>query len=112
MALYTLYAILYLQQYKSNLQCTTPRPNDPHLVWNWLILPYYYWSWFVYIATVCAIVILGMPTLYKGISFASMAVLSMGLSIAFYPRQDMGAMWCFFTAGLMPIYYIYRVLKN
>jgi len=112
MALYTLYTVIYLQQYKSNLQCTTARPNDPHLVWNWLLLPYYYWSWFAYIAAVCAIAILGMPTLFEGVAFASLAVVSMGLSIAFYPRHTMGSIWCFFSAACIPILYIYRVLKN
>lgn len=102
--------IWYVPQYTSDIQCTTPRPNDPHLVWNWTILKNYEILWFLYILTSVAIAMLGMPTLGSGILLASGMVISMLVSIVVYPRQDMGAMWCYFAA-LSPIgYYILRTM--
>jgi len=109
MILYSLYSIFFVSQYKDTLQCTNPRSDDPHLVWNWTIMPYYYVSWFIYIFTVIIISLLGMPTLKAGILFAVTVTASMITSIFLYPRQDMGAMWCFFSVFAPPLYYIYRI---
>jgi len=110
MLLYSIFVSFFFAQYKDNLQCTTPRPNDPHLVWNWTILPYYYVSWFMYIITVIFISLLGMPTLNRGILFAGATTASMITSILVYPRQNMGAMWCFFAVFTPIIYYAYRTI--
>ena len=102
---------LFFKAYKKDLQCTTPRPNDPHLVWNWTILPYYWIFWIVYIVIFSLIMIFGMPTLYRGIVFSCFGVLTMSISIIVYPRQDMGAMWCFFTTFIPILYYITSKMK-
>jgi hypothetical protein len=112
MVAYIIYMLIYSSNYTKNLQCTNPRPNDPHLVWNWTILPFYYIGWFVYIFTVVVISVLGMPTLNQGIFFAGLAFTSMLVSILVYPRQDMGAMWCFFTAYSPFLYYFFRTILN
>lgn len=109
--IYSIFAIEYCKNYSNNLQCTRPRPNDPHLVWNWTILESYTTMWAIYIITVCSICIIGMPTLDNGIRCAFAAFITMLISIIIYPRQDMGAMWCFFTALSPPFYYIARRLK-
>ena len=108
---YSLYAFFYFKQYTGNLQCTVPRPDDPHLVWNWNIMSSYHIWWAVYISTVVLISILGMPTLMIGSMFAFFASASLGLSILLYPRQDVGALWCFFTSLTPPLYYFYRVIQ-
>lgn len=108
LALYYLYGIHRVYSYEENLQCTQPRANDPHLVWNWTILDSWRTDWIVYITTGCLISILGMPTLNGGIIFAAGLLFSMITSIIVYPRQDMGAMWCFFSALSPPIYYFLR----
>jgi low affinity Fe/Cu permease len=102
--------VYYIPQYTSDLQCTTPRPDDPHLVWNWTILKNYELYWLLYIVTSMAIALLGMPTVRTGIFLAGGMLISMVISILLYPRQDMGAMWCYFAA-LAPIgYYIARTM--
>ena len=93
---------------KENLRCTQPRANDPHLVWNWTILKSWRTDWAIYIIVACLISILGMPTFTQGMLFAGALFFSMIISIIVYPRQDMGAMWCFFSALSPPIYYFLR----
>jgi hypothetical protein len=105
LALYSLYMFNRSNSYETNLQCTTPRANDPHLVWNWTILDSWRTDWLVYITTACLIAILGMPSLNQGIIFAGGLLFSMIISIIVYPRQNMGAMWCFFSALFPPIFY-------
>jgi len=101
----------YVQQYTSDLQCTNPRKDDPHLVWNWTILKDYEIGWFGYIVTSMLISILGMPTLNSGIFLALGLLISMLISIIVYPRQNMGALWCFFSAFGPIGYYMLRISR-
>jgi hypothetical protein len=103
-----IFAISYTQQYQGDLRCTTPRPNDPHLVWNWTTMKSYKWSWILYITSVVAILLIGMPTVRSGFFAAFFINIGMTTSMLVYPRQDMGAMWCFFAALTPPFYYIAR----
>jgi len=106
--LYSIYFIHFFNSYKEHLHCTQPRANDPHLVWNWTILDSWRADWAIYIIVACLISILGMPTFNQGILFAAGLFFSMITSIIVYPRQDMGAMWCFFAALSPPIFYFFR----
>ena len=108
MIMYAIFAIHYCNKYSIGLRCTTPRANDPHLVWNWTILESYHTAWAVYIITMMFLSILGMPTIFLGIVVAFLMLFAMLLSIIIYPRQDMGAMWCFFTVFIPFIYYFLR----
>jgi len=108
MLMYIIFAIHYCSKYSVGLRCTKPRANDPHLVWNWTILESYRTAWAVYIITMMLLSILGMPTIFLGVLVAFSLLFAMSLSIIIYPRQDMGAMWCFFTAFLPLIYYVLR----
>ena len=105
-----LYSMNYVLQYKDHLHCTIPRPNDPHLVWNWTVMDSYQPMWFLYIAVFVVIAMLGMPTLRGGLLTSISMMIGMITSMLVYPRQDVGAMWCFFGALLAPIYYISRKL--
>jgi hypothetical protein len=108
MASYFAYSIYYIRQYTSNLQCTQPKDEDPHLVWNWTVLDSFPLMWSIFIATFFIVSVLGMPTLRQGLSFGATAVITMALSIVVYERQDVGAMWCFFTSFIPLSYYIIR----
>lgn len=108
MFLYSIYCINLFNSYEENLQCTNPRANDPHLVWNWTILESWRADWTIYIIAACLISILGMPTLNQGILLAVFYLCSMIISILVYPRQNMGAMWCFFSSLTPPIFYFLR----
>lgn len=110
MAAYSVCAFLYYKEYTSDLQCTNPMPNDPHLVWNWNILSSYHIWWTIYLGALVLISVLGMPTLKNGIDFSIVGAIGMALSLIVYPRQHMGTMWCFFTALTPPIFYAWRRL--
>lgn len=110
MALYLAYSLQYKNKYTSALQCTTPRPYDPHLVWNWTMLDSFPIMWGVYIVTFVLISVIGMPTLAQGGLFGGVSALGLFGSILLYPRQDVGAMWCFFSSFSPFVYYIVREL--
>lgn len=111
MLLYFLCTLLIYFLYTPDLQCTTPRPNDPHLVWNWTLLPYHYIiSWTGYITAIMGICLLGMPSIKTGIVSAAIYLISMLLSMIVYPREDAATMWCFISSGAPLTYYICRRL--
>jgi hypothetical protein len=97
---------LYIPSYTSDLQCTQPREGDPHLVWNWNILPNYKAWWVLYIVTSDILIVYGIP---KGMTFALAMTGSMLISTIVYPRQHMGAMWCFFTSLCPMTAYLYHI---
>ena len=106
--IYSLITALYAIQYTSDLHCTIQHKGDPHLLWNWTIMPYYVITWITYITSVMIICMLGMPTMGTAIFSATGMLLTMIASIILYPRQHMGAMWCYFSTFLPIIYYTYR----
>ena len=106
--LYSIYGLYFIDSYKTELQCTNPRPNDPHLVWNWTILPRWWLDHLIYIITFSIISILGMPSLNQGLIFAGGLTVSMVISSIVYPRENMGSMWCFISALSPPLFYLYR----
>ena len=111
MGLYTAVIVPYSLQFqnKANLQCTTQKPGDPHLVWNWNDMSYSSVVYGIFLATMALIAILGMPTLTQGAVFAAIAVITLMLSgLFFYKRSVVGAMWCFFAVFLPAFYYILR----
>lgn len=94
---------IYIPLYTSDLHCTQPRQGDPHLVWNWLILPNHRIWELLYIITSVILILFGVP---KGITFALAMTGSMVASLIIYPRQVMGSMWCFFTAFAPIVMYL------
>jgi len=90
------------------LKCTKPREGDPHLVWNWTILPNNLLMWFIYVGVCVSVCFLGMPT-KDAVLFSGTLVGSLLTSALIYPRQDLGSMWCFFSAFIPFIYYFHRV---
>jgi hypothetical protein len=111
MVLYTTVIVPYSLQFqdKANLQCTTPQPGNPHLVWNWNLMSYGSFVYILFLVTMSLIAILGMPTLTQGLVFAAIAVITLLLSgLFFYKRAVVGALWCFFVVFLPAIYYILR----
>jgi hypothetical protein len=107
MVTYTICSILYSIQYLNEeaLQCTTPQCGNPHLVWNWNILPYSDVMYLGFLGTMCAMAYLGFPSRTLGLWFSGAAIVSYGLSSVVYDRKVMGAMWCFFTA-YVPVFLV------
>jgi len=103
---YLLFTVYNTKLYTSNLQCTQPRDKDPHLVWNWTSLDSFPLMWIVYLSTSILICLLGMPTLRLGLIFSVGTILTLLISMRVYERQDVGAMWCFFTNFIPLSYYL------
>jgi hypothetical protein len=86
---------LYIPQYTSDLQCTQPREGDPHLVWNWLLLPDYNFWWVFYVSNLAILILYGVP---KGVTFAVAMMVTLIISMLVYSRQTVGSIWCLITA--------------
>jgi hypothetical protein len=99
---------LLVKQNKDTYYCTQPRPNDPHLLWNWTSTPEYLTTWSVYLSTLYIISFFGMPTVIDGVLFSNGILVGLLLTWLMYPRQSIGSIWCFFTALVPAVFLIYR----
>ena len=109
--LYSLYLWQYIAKYTSGLQCTTPRKDNPHLVWNWLSLESNT-PWWVYNITILCVAFLGMPTIEDAISFSVVLLSSLSVTSLVYERQAVGSVWCYFTAISPFAYYIFHKIRG
>jgi hypothetical protein len=89
--------IPYSLQFTRDLHCTQPQCGNPHLIWNWNILPYSSPVYIIFLASFILIARFGMPDV-EGILFATGALISYISSSLLYSRNTMGALWCFWTA--------------
>jgi hypothetical protein len=99
-------AIPYSMQYDNigDMRCSVPRAENPHLVWNWISMPYCREMYIIFLLAFTALFMMGLPA---GLNWR-MAAISVGTftaSYLIYPREILGAMWCFFAA-FVPITYI------
>jgi hypothetical protein len=87
-----------------DMRCSMPRADNPHLVWNWVNMPYCRTVYVIFLLAFTALFMMGLPA---GLNWR-MAAISVGTftaSYLIYPREILGAMWCFFAA-FVPITYI------
>jgi hypothetical protein len=61
----------------------------------------------VFLFVMCAIFILGIPNKSTGLRFAAVATITYTTSLIFYPREVAGALWCYYTAYIPFIYYLF-----
>jgi hypothetical protein len=99
-------AIPYSLQYDNigDMRCSVPRADNPHLVWNWNSMPYCNEMYIIFLLAFTALFMMGLPA---GLNWR-MALISSGTFLAsylIYPREILGAMWCFFAA-FVPVSYI------
>ena len=110
--LYGLYGIFindFFKNHPDNYYCTSPRPGDPHLVWNWTVGEKRILNWLVYLLTLILLAKFGLNE-KRGNLFGGSILLGLVLSYFMYPRESIGSLWCFFTALTPPIYLILRKL--
>ena len=109
---YLLNMILFIYAFSKESHCTSPRKDDPHLVWNWTMLETKTRDWAIYLSALCLISIFGLSSLRSGIMFATALIFGATTSYILYPRQSVGSLWCFFSA-LSPIFlYGYSMLPR
>jgi hypothetical protein len=105
--------IPYSAQYLSTekLQCTTPAScENPHLLWNWNNLSGANTAYGVFIAVFVLTALFGFPSLADGWPFAIGAILTYGVSNILYPRESVGALWCFWVAFIPAVLYLRNML--
>jgi hypothetical protein len=102
---YTAVIVPYSLQYDNvgDMRCSVPRAENPHLVWNWGNMPYCNIVYIIFLAAFVALFMLGMKK--NGAWLAGISVATFLISNALYPRESMGAIWCFFAA-FVPMGYI------
>jgi hypothetical protein len=106
-ALYAAVIVPYSAQYfrADRLQCTVPAEapyGNPHLIWNWNILPYSRPVYLVFLATFALTALLGIGPTGSGVAFAIGSLVTYATSSLLYPRAAVGALWCFWIA-LIPM---------
>ena len=112
--LYLCIIIPYSLQYKDigNLQCTIRDIKTQHLSWKWNTLKY---SEIVYCLFFCSTLILifyiGLPNKTLKI-YAVITTIITYISSALIYRNNIGALWCFYTVFIPIIYYLYCKLFN
>ena len=109
--LYTLYEIYHFIEFQKVSHCTTPRKNDPHLVWSWLNMHNTHITWFVYLTSIFTLFVFGMPRIDQGIYIGTSGVLLAVVSAVLYPGRSVGSIWCFFSAFIPVIYIISKYIK-
>jgi hypothetical protein len=95
----------------NELQCTTASSKDPHLVWNWTILPNEWFYHGVYLLALTLLPAIGLPKRSTGIAFGLATVGSYALSRLVYTRQVFGSMWCWYVALFPPLLAINHYVK-
>jgi hypothetical protein len=106
MALYTAAIIPFSLQYDNvgDMRCTTPKKENPHLVWNWNIMPHQFNIYLLFVGALMALFIFGMAK--NGAIMAALTVSSLVVSLLFYPRGSIGAVWCVYAA-FAPLVYMF-----
>jgi hypothetical protein len=110
--IYLILIIPYSVQFNSkyNLQCTLK--SMKHLKWNWISMNY---SHIIYISFLLAIILLfiyGLPSKKLGIIVGCTAFITFFTSFIIYPQEFIGALWCFYTAFIPIIYYLFYKLSG
>ena len=89
-------------------QCTIKNKVTTHLNWNWNIMNYYQLVYAVFIIAFCVISILGLSNSRYGYIFAFIILFSYASSAMIY-SNNVGALWCYYTAFAPILYYIMRI---
>jgi len=112
--LYLCGIIPYSLQYKdiNNLQCTIHNIKTQHLNWKWNTLKYatLIYSLF-FLSALILIFYIGLPNKTLKIYTVIITIITYISSIIIY-RNNVGALWCFYTAFIPIIYYLYCKLFN
>lgn len=108
--IYTLVIIPYSLQYVKEKTCTLKSKCHPHLVWNWNNMKYANIRYITFISVVCLTSILGFPNKIIGIMGAIGLLVSYTTSKIVYPKDAVGALWCYYIAFVPLIYYMLKSL--
>lgn len=110
--IYLIIIIPYSLQFKSNynLQCTLK--SIKHLKWNWISMNYSYIIYITFLLAMILLFIYGLPSKKLGIIVGCTAFITFFTSFIIYPQEFVGALWCFYTAFIPIIYYLYCKLSN
>ena len=109
---YLLIIIPYSLQFFSvdkKIQCTL-KNTENHLQWNWNLLKYNRIIYLLFLFTMSALFLIGLPPLKSGRIFALGAILTYTTSTILYKKNNVGTLWCYYTAFLPLLYYFLNIL--
>ena len=106
MGLYIAAIIPFSLQYDNigDMRCTTPKKENPHLVWNWNTMPHQFNVYLLFVGAIMTLFIFGMAK--NGAVMAALTASSLIVSLLFYPRGTIGAVWCIYAA-FAPLMYMF-----
>ena len=113
MVLYLIVFIPYSYQFlrMKGTMCTikgeSSKDEHEHLIWKWNSMPYSQFCYLVFLFVMSSIFILGTPNKSAGLRFAAVATITYATSLFLYPREVAGALWCYYTAYIPFIYYLF-----
>jgi hypothetical protein len=102
------YSLSFININNKRAQCTIKNKVTTHLNWNWNIMNYYQLVYIIFIIAFCIISILGLPNSRHGYIFA-FCILFSYISSALIYSNNVGAIWCYYTAFAPMLYYIMRI---
>ena len=100
------YSIQFLQD--SDSLCTIKNKETTHLQWNWNSMKFTEIIYLIFLITICAFFLLGLPKLSYGIYASLTAIITFSTSLYFYPQKHSGALWCYYIVYLPILYYLIR----
>jgi hypothetical protein len=112
MLAYLLVIVPYSLQFFSvekEKKCTL-KNKENHLNWNWNLLKYNRIIYLFFLFTMSALFLIGLPSLKSGRHFALGAILTYTTSGIIYTNNNVGALWCYYTAFFPLIYYFLTIL--
>jgi len=112
MLFYTCVIIPYSEQFlqRPEMQCTLKDGSTSHLLWNWNEMNHSTFVYAVFLISLIALSIVGIPDKKIGLCMAFGGLVTFTTSLWIYPsNRSTGALWCFYTAFMPVIYYALRI---
>ena len=74
------------------LQCTL-KGKENHLIWNWNLMKYKKFVYFIYVVAVSGMFIYGLTNYKIGLLFAMIAIITFLSSLVIYTEKYLGTIW-------------------
>jgi hypothetical protein len=109
--IYFIAMLLYTSQYFFHLNKCSMKEGNPYLLWNWGQLKYSSIMAVLYLITLFTLIYIGIPNKIASFSLIFVAAFTLLVSMIFYPRPFVGAIWCLFGAFMPMLIYLYKNIK-
>ena len=111
MVVYFVVAAFYSAQFFQQplkSQCSL-KNEDQHQSWEWLNMPFYFFTFAIYLFAIAILSIHGFPQRNFGIA-AALTLFFTYFTSAYIYKQSVGSVWCFYSVFVPFLYYLGRIL--